>query len=228
MKSGGGARVVSLVFLVGLVLAAGLVLRDLDPAYRAGRASEQQAKAAAAWARTEREQARAAAEAAEAPARAALVTWGFAVAVGAGGGLGAACVVLLMVNATNKARRIEPTASGQFPLVRAGGRGWQAVIDPNRAPGHVTLFGNGPAVSQPLALSESAHVALAQQASAVAAVAAASQGGKGSMGKASLDVASMLQPQSLAAPLPDVVDVDPTHIDRLLELTGPADEVQDL
>ena len=49
MRSGGGGKLVSLVFLVALVLAAALMLRDLDPAYRAGRASEQQAKAAAAW-----------------------------------------------------------------------------------------------------------------------------------------------------------------------------------
>ena len=224
MKSGRGGKLVSLVFLVGLVLAAALMLRDLDPAYRAARASQERAKAAAEWARAEREQAKAAAEAEQAPARAALVTWGLAVAVGVAGGAGAAGVALLVVKAANKARRVEPTASGQFPLVRVGGRGWQAVIDPNRAAGHVTMLGTGPAVSQPLALSEAAHVALAQQASAVAAIAAASHG----MGKASLDVASMLQPQSLAAPMPDVVDVDPTHIDRLLELTGPADEVQDL
>ena len=224
MRSGGGGKLVSLVFLVALVLAAALMLRDLDPAYRAGRASEQQAKAAAAWARTEREQAKAAAEAAEAPARARALTWALAVAIGVAGGAGAGAVILLVVKSANKARRVEPTASGQFPLVRVGGRDWQAIIDPNRAPGHVTMLGNGPAVSQPLALSEAAHVALAQQASAVAAIAAASHG----MGKASLDVASMLQPQSLAAPMPDVVDVDPTHIDRLLELTGPADEVQDL
>ena len=135
-------------------------------------------------------------------------------------------MIWIVVKSVNKARRVEPTASGQFPLVRVSGRGWQAVIDPNRAPSGITMLGKGPAVSQPLALSEAAHVALAQQASAVAAITAASQGGKTGVGRASLDVASMLQPQSLAAPLPDVIDVDPTHIDRLLELTGPADEAQ--
>lgn len=225
MRSGGKGKLLSLVLLVGLVLAVALTLRDLDPAYRAARASQEQARAAAEWARTERARAQAEADAAEAPARARAMTWALAVAVGVAGGAGLGLVAWFIVNATNKARRIEPTASGQFPIVRAGGRGWQAVIDPNRAPGHVTLFGGGPAVSQPLALSESAHVALSQQASAVAAVAAASQGGKG---KASLDVASMLQPQTLAAPLPEVTEADPAHIDRLLALAGPADEVQDL
>lgn len=227
MKSGGGAKLVGLVFLVGLVLAAGLVLRDLDPAYRAARASEQQAKAAAAWARTEREQARAAAEARQAPARAALVTWGLSVAVGVAGGAGAALVVLLVVKAANKARRIEPTASGQFPLVRVKGPGWQGWLDPNRAPGNVTLIGDkAPAVRQPLALSEAGHVQLAQFAGGVAAIAAATR--HEGAGKAAIDAAAPMIQQPLSMPLPAVTEADPAHIDRLLALQGPADEVQDL
>ena len=229
MKSGGGARVVSLVFLVGLVLAAGLVLRDLDPAYRAARASEQQAKAAAAWAKTEREQARAAADVRQAPARAALVTGGLAVAVGVTGGAGAALVVLLVVKAANKARRVEPTASGQFPLVRVSGAGWQGWLDPNRAPGNVTMIGDkAPAVSQPLTLSEAGHLQLAQYAGGVAAIAAATRH-EGAAARAAIDAAApMIQPQPLSMPLPAVTEADPAHVDRLLALQGPADEVQDL
>lgn len=224
----GGAKLVSLIFLVGLVLAAGLTLRDLDPAYRAARASQQQAKAAAEWARTQREQARAAAEARQAPARAELVTYGLAVAVGVAGGAGLGLVVWLVVNATSKARRIEPTASGQFPLVRVSGPGWQGWLDPNRAPGNVTLIGDkAPAVRQPLALSEAGHVQLAQYAGGVAAIAAATRH-EGTAARAAIDAAApMIQPQPLSMPLPAVTEADPAHIDRLLALQGPADEVQE-
>ena len=225
MKSGGVLLI--LVFLVALVIGGLLLARDLDPAYRAARASQEQAKAAAEWARTQREQARAAADVRQAPARAALVTGGLAVAVGGTGGAGAALVVLLVVKAANKARRVEPTASGQFPLVRVSGPGWQGWLDPNRAPGNVTLIGDkAPAVRQPLALSEAGHVQLAQFAGGVAAIAAATR--HEGAGKAAIDAAAPMIQQPLSMPLPAVTEADPAHVDRLLALQGPADEVQDL
>lgn len=225
MRSGGGERVVSLVFLVALVIGGLLLARDLDPAYRTARASQEQAKATAAWARAEREQARAAAEAAEAPARARAVTVGLGLALVFGGLAGAAGLYRHTVNTTNRARRVEPTASGQFPLVRVSGPGWQGWLDPNRAPGHVTLLGDGPAVTIPLVLSEAGHVQLAQYAGGVAAITAATRH-EGPGGRAALQAAApmLLQPQTLAAPLPEVTEADPAHIDRLLALAGPEDD----
>ena len=127
-------------------------------------------------------------------------------------------------------RRVYPNKAGQFPVLQVRGRGWQGTIDPNRAPGHVTMIGDAPETVTPLTLSEGAHIAIAQQASAVAAVAAASQGKAATLGRPRLDVADMLGPgPDYPAPLPEVVDVDPAHVDRLLALTGDdSNEVLDL
>ena len=221
-------RLVLLLALAGLALA--LVLRDLDPEVR-------QARAAREWARAEEARAEAAAARAwseswadYADERAAALSWGLVglVAVGLAAGMGA--VIGLTLREVRRRRHIYPNKSGQFPVMQIGGPGWQGVIDPNRAPGHVTLIGaagaSAPNVATPLALSEGAHVAIAQQASAVAAVTAASQA-EGGMTRPRLDVAGMMQPASYPAPLPDVIDIDPAHVDRLLALTGADYEVID-
>ena len=226
----GRGNLLSLVFLVALVIGAVLLLRDLDPDVR-------QARAAREWARAERERSKAAAARAwseswadYADERAAALSWGLVglVAVGLAAGMGA--VIGLTLRELRRRRHIYPNASGQFPVMQIGGPGWQGVIDPNRAPGHVTLIGaagaSAPNVATPLALSEGAHVAIAQQASAVAAVTAASQA-EGGITRPRLDVAGMMQPTSYPAPLPDVIDIDPAHVDRLLALTGAESEVID-
>lgn len=219
-------NLVSLVFLVALVIAAALLLRDLDPDVR-------QARAAREWARAEQERSKAAAARAwseswadYADERAAALSWGLVglVFVGLAAVLGA--VIGLTLRELRRRRQVYPNKAGQFPVLQIGGPGWQGVIDPNRAPGHVTMIGNAPDVATPLALSEGAHVAIAQQASAVAAVTAASQA-EGGMTRPRLDVAGMMQPASYPAPLPDVIDIDPAHIDRLLALTGAESEVID-
>lgn len=219
-------NLLSLVFLVALVIGAVLLLRDLDPDVR-------QARAAREWARAEQERSKAAAARAwseswadYADERAAALSWGLVglVFVGLAAGMGA--VIGLTLRELRRRRHIYPNASGQFPVMQIGGPGWQGVIDPNRAPGHVTMIGNAPNVATPLALSEGAHVALGQQASVVAAVTAASQA-EGGITRPRLDVAGMMQPTSYPAPLPDVIDIDPAHVDRLLALTGAESEVID-
>lgn len=219
-------KALTLLLLVVLALGAVLLLRDLDPDYR-------QARAAREWARAEQERSKAAAVRAwseswadYADERAAALSYGLVglVLVGAAAGLGA--VIGLTARAVAQRRRVYPNASGQFPVMQIGGPGWQGVIDPNRAPGHVTVIGAAPNVATPLTLSEGGHVAIAQQASAVAAVTAASQA-EGGITRPRLDVAGMMQPTSYPAPLPDVVDVDPAHVDRLLALTGAESEVID-
>ena len=55
------------------------------------------------------------------------------------------------------------------------------------------------------------------------------EGGEGAAARAAIDAAApMIQPQPLSMPLPAVTEADPAHVDRLLALQGPADEVQDL
>lgn len=228
-------KTIRLVLLLALAaVALWLVLRDLYPG-----SEIQRARAAREWARAE--EARAEADAARAwsvawadlaDERAAALTWGLvgAVTVILAAALGV--VIGLTLREWARRRHIYPNASGQFPVLQIGGPGWQGVIDPNRAPGHVTVIGAAggaaPNVATPLALSEGGHVALAQQAAAVAAVTAASQA-EGGITRPRLDVAGMMQPASYPAPLPDVVDVDPAHVDRLLALTGDdANEVLDL
>jgi len=209
-----------LLLFAGITLL--LVLRDLDPDVR-------QARAAREWARAD--QARAEADAARAwskswadlaDERAATLTWCLVGAVFVTLAAALGTVIGLTLRAVARRRYVYPNAAGQFPVLQVGGPGWQGVIDPNRAPGHVTLIGAAgaaPNVATHLPLSEGGHVALAQQASAVAAVTAASQA-EGGITRPRLDVAGMMQPASYPAPLPDVVDVDPAHIDRLLALSG--------
>jgi hypothetical protein len=226
-------KTIRLVLLLALAaVALWLVLRDLYPG-----SEIQRARAAREWARAE--EARAEADAARAwsvawadlaDERAAALTWGLvgAVTVILAAALGV--VIGLTLREWARRRHIYPNASGQFPVLQIGGPGWQGVIDPNRAPGHVTVIGAAggaaPNVATPLTLSEGGHVALAQQASAVAAVTAASQAAGGA-NRPRLDVAGMMQPTSYPAPMPDVVDIDPAHVDRLLALTGAESEVID-
>ena len=210
-------------------LALWLITGALDPDLRAARQQRE-------WARARQEQAKADAARAwseswsdHADERAAALSFGLMalVAVGIGAGSGLAAVTL--ASKWDKRRQVYPNQAGQFPVIRVSGRGWQGLVDPNRAPGHVTMIGGAPETVTPLALSEGAHIALGQQASAVAAVAAASQGGAGTLGRPRLDVADMLGPAAdYPAPMPEVIDIDPSHVDRLLELTGEENEVLDL
>jgi len=127
-----------------------------------------------------------------------------------------------------QASLIRPTATGQFPLVRVGGWGWGGVIDPNKMPGVIVLaapvqLGALPQVSLPLALSEAGTVQLAAQATALAMTANAT---RGDTVRREAPVRQMLAAASppLALPLPTVEQIDPAHIDRLLELTEGAEE----
>lgn len=222
-------RLVIVLALAGLALW--LITGALDSDMRAARQQRE-------WARAREEQARADAAAAwseswsdYADERAAALSWGLValVAVAIGGGAGLA--VVWLSDKWQRRRHVYPNRAGQFPVLQVSGQGWQGYIDPNRAPGHVTMIGDAPETVTPLALSEGAHLTIGQQASAVAAVAAASQGGAGTLGRPRLDVADMLgaAPDLGPAPLPDVIDVDPAHVDRLLALTGDdANEVLDL
>lgn len=209
-----------------LLLAVGAAfLHEANPGVQSARAAKARAEARIEQAKATEAEAWAAAWSATAEERAQTMTaalWGLLLFTLAGLALAEVGVLLYL---RKRAQLVYPNKAGQMPVIRVSGPGWAGLVDPNRAAGHVTMIGQGPAVSQPLALSEPGHVALGQQASAVAAVAAASQGQGFGTGRASLDVASMMQPQSLAAPLPAVTEVDPAHIDRLLELTGPASEV---
>ena len=212
-------------------LALWLITGALDGDMRAARQQRE-------WARARQEQAKADAARAwseswsdYADERAAALSFGLmalvAVSIGAGSGL----LIVAGVRQWDKRRQVYPNRAGQFPILRVSGKGWQGTIDPNRAPGHVTMIGDAPETVMPLPLSEGAHIAIGQQASAVAAVAAASQGGAGALGRPRLDVADMLGPgPDYPAPLPDVIDVDPAHVDRLLAMTAPEDanEVLDL
>lgn len=221
-------NLVSLVFLAALVVAGALLLRDLDPDVRRARAAKEWARAEEARAEADAARAWSVAWADLADERAAALTWGLVggVSVGLAAGLGA--VIGLTLREWTRRRYVYPNQAGQYPVIRLEGSGWQGLLDPNRAPGHVTVIGAAPNVATPLALSEGGHVALAQQAAAVAAVTAASQA-EGGITRPRLDVAGMMQPASYPAPLPDVVDVDPAHVDRLLALTGDdANEVLDL
>lgn len=213
-----------------IALAVYLAASALDPGLRSARQQRE-------WARVQREQARADAARAwseswsdYADERAAALSFGLmalvAVAIGAGAGL----AIIAGVKQWDQRRQVYPNRAGQFPILRVSGQGWQGTIDPNRAPGHVTMIGSAPDIVTPLALSEGAHIAIGQQASAVAAVAAASQGGAGMLGRPRLDVADMLGPAAdYPAPMPEVIDVDPAHVDRLLAMTAPeANEVLDL
>lgn len=212
-------------------LALWLITGALDSDMRAARQQRE-------WARARQEQARADAArawstswAGYADERAAALTWGLVLFVSVGIGTATGFSIIWLLERRDKRRQVYPNESGQFPVLRVSGKGWQGTIDPNRAPGHVTIIGDAPETVTPLPLSEGAHVAIGQQASAVAAVAAASQGGAGMLGRPRLDVADMLGPgPDYPAPLPDVIDVDPAHVDRLLAMTAPEDanEVLDL
>lgn len=221
-------RLLLLLALVAVALA--LVLRDLDPDVRRARAAREWARAEEAKAEAEAARAWSVAWADLADERAAALTWGLVGVVTVAFAAALGTLIALALRELARRRRVYPNASGQFPVLQIGGPGWQGVIDPNRAPGHVTLIGAAggaaPTVTTPLALSEAGHVTIAQQASAVAAVTAASQA-EGGITRPRLDVAGMMQPTSYPAPLPDVVDVDPAHVDRLLQLTGADSEVID-
>ncbi|MFZ2488954.1 MAG: hypothetical protein WAZ19_12650 [Anaerolineae bacterium] len=217
-------RLLLLLALVAVALV--FVLRDLDPDVR-------QARAAREWARAEEARADAAAAQAwseswaeYADLRAAALTWGLVGAVSVSLAAGFGAVIGITLRTVARRRHIYPNSAGQFPVLQIGGADWQALVDPNRAPGHVTLIGNAttPTVATPLPLSEGGHVTLAQQASAVAAVTAASQA-TGGTSRPRLDMATIMQPPSYPAPLPEVVDVDPTHVDRLLQITHADSEV---
>lgn len=221
-------RLAILLAIAGLALW--LLTGALDGDMRAARQQRE-------WARTQREQARADAARAwseswsdYADERAAALSFGLMALVAVGIGAGAGLLIVTGARQWDKRRQVYPNRAGQFPILRVSGRDWQGTIDPNRAPGHVTMIGSAPETVTPLALSESAHVAIGQQASAVAAVAAASQGGAGMLGRPRLDVADMLGPAAdYPAPMPDVIDVDPAHVDRLLAMAAPeANEVLDL
>ena len=223
-------RLAIILALAGLALW--LITGALDGDMRAARRQRELARARQEQARADAASAWSASWSDYADERAAALSWGLVGLVAIGTGAGAAVVAVWLLNWRDGRRRVYPNKAGQFPVLQVSGRDWQGYIDPNRAPGHVTVIGNAPETVTPLPLSEGAHLAIGQQASAVAAVAAASQGKAATLGRPRLDVADMLgaAPDLGPAPLPDVVDVDPAHVDRLLAMTAPddANEVLDL
>lgn len=140
----------------------------------------------------------------------------------------------IVLKAYAKAVAIWPNAAGQLPLIQIGGPGWKAIVDPNRSPGPITTF-NTPSILErlrgrpdqltalevktPLQLSEGGHLQLAAQATAASMVAASTRHPNQSNAG---DVAGAVRTAAIgriAAPLPQIRRIDPSHVEALLELT---------
>lgn len=149
---------------------------------------------------------------------------------------------------------IRPTASGQMPMMNLKGPGWQTLVDPNRMPGPFatlrtptiidyliwvwrTMRGQEtqplvPVVETPIAVSEPAAVALAQQATMAAISAGATrhagalEGGKalsglfttvGSQPLTVEPVATAALPAAAPAERPTFEVMRASHVQRLLD-----------
>lgn len=142
-----------------------------------------------------------------------------------------------------RAASIYPNQSGQMPLVKLSGMGWQGIVDPNRAPGPVTVFNtptifdwmaeasgrlrgqptNVPAlrIEMPLSVSEAGSLNASAQASAVAmTVAASRQPGVGRSQQVLDRTQMILSAPQLTAPLPTVEYIDESHVTRLLAMSN--------
>lgn len=140
----------------------------------------------------------------------------------------------IVIKAYVKAATIWPNKAGQLPLIQTGGPGWKAIVDPNRSPGPVTTF-NTPSlverlrgrpdqlpaleVKTPLQLSEAGHLQLAAQATAGQMVAAATRHKEATAPANVNDAVRSVATTTIAAPLPALRRIDPSHVEALLELT---------
>lgn len=222
------------VAALGLILALGACTAEEG----AARANVTNAQADATRAQTDATRAQTAAQAERAAidntiARAAIpgavAGWqvaylglGLAVAVLAVGG-----AVVLMTWVQRRAALVYPNDRGLFPVVRLGGRnGAVVLVDPNRSPGVtvLTLTPEGPAIRQPLALTEGATLHLTGQAASIqAAVAMTPKKGAPPPARVAPSPMIDLTPRVLSAPMPAITELEPAHVDRLLELAAPDD-----
>lgn len=146
---------------------------------------------------------------------------GLAVAVLAVGG-----AVVLMTWAQRRAALVYPNDRGIFPVVRLGGRnGAVVLVDPNRSPGItvLTLTPEGPAIRQPLALTEGATLHLTGQAASIQAAVAMTPKKGAPPARVAPSPMIDLTPRVLSAPMPAITELEPAHVDRLLELAAPDD-----
>lgn len=158
------------------------------------------------------------------------------------GSLSALALVLLawglsraiVVKAYVAASTIWPNKAGQLPMIQTGGAGWKAIVDPNRSPGPITVFKTPslierlrgrpdqlPAldVNTPLQLSEAGHLQLAAQAVAGQIVAAATRHKETTSPANVNDAVRSVATTTIAAPLPALRRIEPSHVEALLELT---------
>lgn len=140
----------------------------------------------------------------------------------------------LVIGAYVKAATIWPNKAGQLPLIQTGGPGWKAIVDPNRSPGPVTTF-NTPTIVErlrgrpdqlpalevktPLQISEAGHLQLAAQATAATMVAAATRYKEATTPANVSDAVRSVATTTIAAPLPVIRRIEPSHVEALLELT---------
>ncbi len=140
----------------------------------------------------------------------------------------------IVIKAYVKAVTIWPNAAGQLPLIQTGGPGWKAIVDLNRSPGPITTF-NTPTlverlrgrpdqlpaleVKTPLRLSEAGHLRLAAQATAGQMVAAATRHAEATSPANVNEAVRSVATTTIAAPLPALRRIDPSHVEALLELT---------
>lgn len=145
---------------------------------------------------------------------------GLAAAVLAVGG-----AVVLVTWGQRRAALVYPNDRGLFPVVRLGGRrGAVVLVDPNRSPGVtiLTLPTEGPAVRQPLPMTEGATLHLTGQAASVQGMVAMTPK-KAQLARVAAPSMIDLTPRALSAPMPAITDLTPAHVERLLELTAPDD-----
>jgi hypothetical protein len=142
------------------------------------------------------------------------------------GGLGVAVVRW----ALRRAGTIYPDQAGIFPLLKLRLGAAVVVHDPNRAPTATTAYVAGRERPDVRVLhvtqdgSEAGQFQITSQAQAVQAIAAATRK-DGMTPQARHLVERIADPRPLSAPLPEVevLDVEPSHVDRLLEEGGTGD-----
>lgn len=218
------------VFLTVAALGLILALGACTPEESRARANVTNAQADAARAQTAADAERAAIDNAIARGtiagavagwQIAFVGLGFAAAVLAVGG-----AVVLVTWGQRRAALIHPNDRGLFPVVRLGGRrGAVVLVDPNRSPG-VTIFTlppDGPAVRQPLAMTEGAALQLTGQAASIQAAVAMTPKKGAPQARVAPSPMIDLTPRVLSAPMPAITELELAHVERLLELTAPDD-----
>ena len=203
-----------LALIVALIVATAIIAAQVNPQISAAKARRLNANAARVETKGLIES-----ESADAAIAAREVLFLGAGAAGVIVMIGAASAIVVWLR--RRAALIHPNSAGQFPLVRVDGRGWSGYIDPNRAPSSLTIVRDG--ISQPASISEQGHIALAAQASTVAAIAAATR--KGDPERA-VDATRAIVGATQAT-LPKIETLEPGHVERLLALNAPAVQTVD-